>query len=137
MSGPEKTACLRLDKWLWAARFFKTRQLAVEAINGGKVHLNGRRTKPGKEVCEGARLRIHKGSLEWDIQVMQIPKQRRPASEAILFYQETEESIQQRKALVEERRRSSRSGERVRGGRPSKRNRRMIQRFIGKENSST
>ncbi|MEJ1389758.1 MAG: RNA-binding S4 domain-containing protein, partial [Candidatus Sedimenticola sp. (ex Thyasira tokunagai)] len=60
MSGGESSQSLRLDKWLWAARFFKTRQLAVEAINGGKVHLNGQRTKPGKEVKPGNRLEIHK-----------------------------------------------------------------------------
>ncbi|MES9937853.1 MAG: RNA-binding S4 domain-containing protein, partial [Sedimenticola sp.] len=87
---------LRLDKWLWAARFFKTRQLAVEAINGGKVHLNGQRTKPGREVKPGSQLRIHKGSLEWDITVRQIPKQRRPASEAVNFYEESEQSRQRR-----------------------------------------
>ena len=58
---------MRLDKWLWAARFFKTRQLACEAINGGKVHLEGQRTKPGKEVRVGNRLSIHKGSLAWDL----------------------------------------------------------------------
>ena len=70
----------RLDKWLWAARFFKTRQLAGEAINGGKVHLNGQRTKPGKEVRAGSQLRIHKGSLEWDIEVRVLATQRRPAA---------------------------------------------------------
>ena len=76
MSHIEK---VRLDKWLWAARFFKTRQLAAEAINGGKVHLNGMRTKPGKEIKEGSKLRIHKGSLELDIEVRVLATQRRPA----------------------------------------------------------
>lgn len=136
MNGPVNPESLRLDKWLWAARFFKTRQLAVEAINGGKVHLNGKRTKPGKEVREGSRLRIHKGSLEWDILVKQIPKQRRPAAEAVLFYQETAESIERRRALVEERRRSSSLADRTHRGRPSKRDRRLIQRFTGKENQT-
>ena len=136
MSESQRSETLRLDKWLWAARFFKTRQLAVEAINGGKIHLNGRRTKPGKEVREGTRLRIHKGPLEWDILVTEIPKQRRPASEAMHFYQETEQSLQQRKALLEERRQLNRSGGRAHGGRPSKRDRRMIHRFTAKENQS-
>lgn len=133
MGTAERSESLRLDKWLWAARFFKTRQLAVEAINGGKVHMNGQRTKPGKEVREGSRLRIHKGSLEWDILVTHIPKQRRPAAEAVLFYQETERSIEQRKVLVEERRRMARSDDRMHRGRPSKRDRRMIHRFTGRE----
>ena len=76
--------------------FFKTRSLAVAAITGGKVHLNGMRTKPGKEVCAGSRLRIHKDSLEWSVTVMQIPRQRRPASEAVTCYQEDESSISKR-----------------------------------------
>ncbi|MCG8426168.1 MAG: RNA-binding S4 domain-containing protein, partial [Chromatiales bacterium] len=101
MTEKQELTSLRLDKWLWAARFFKTRQLAIEAINGGKVHLNGQRTKPGKEVKVGSRLRIHKGSLEWDITVLMIPRQRRPASEAIHFYQETTESIEKREQIIE------------------------------------
>jgi ribosome-associated heat shock protein Hsp15 len=125
---------MRLDKWLWAARFFKTRKLAVEAINGGKVHLNGQRTKPGKEIHAGSRLRIHKGSLEWEIEVKILPKQRRPASEAVLFYEEDEESINRRQRLTAELR-----DQRIAAGpqarqteKPSKRNRRMIHRFTRK-----
>jgi len=123
---------LRLDKWLWAARFFKTRQLAVEAINGGKVHLNGQRSKPGKEVQVGTRLRIHKGSLEWDIEVAGINKQRRPASEARLLYEEDEESRLRREKLVEEQR-LLKAAEPQPTHRPSKRDRRMIHRFIRAE----
>lgn len=134
MEQADQTTGLRLDKWLWAARFFKTRQLAVEAINGGKVHLNGQRTKPGKTVHPGARLRIHKGLLEWDIEIVQISRQRRPAAEAQHFYRETEHSVQQRKALVEERRQLNKTSSKTAGGRPSKRDRRMIHRFTGKEN---
>ena len=133
MIQPEQPESLRLDKWLWASRFFKTRQLAVEAINGGKVQLNGQRTKPGKEVKIGNRLRIHKGSLEWDIVVRAIPKQRRPAAEAAHFYEEDEESRERRKDLVEEQRRLKALAPRQRPAKPSKRNRRMIQRFTGKE----
>ncbi|MCF6354482.1 MAG: hypothetical protein L3J26_05170 [Candidatus Polarisedimenticolaceae bacterium] len=123
---------MRLDKWLWAARFFKTRKLAVEAINGGKVHLNGQRTKPGKEVQSGSRLRIHKGSLAWEIEVKVLPKQRRPASEAALFYEESEDSICKRQRLSAELR-----DQRIAAGpqqteKPSKRNRRMIHRFTNK-----
>ncbi len=122
---------MRLDKWLWAARFFKTRKLAVEAINGGKVHLNGQRTKPGKEISHDAQLRIHKGSLEWDIKVKVLPKQRRPASEALLFYEESNESISRRQSIAAELR-----DQRIAGPqqteKPSKRNRRMIHRFTKK-----
>ncbi|MCP3668204.1 MAG: RNA-binding S4 domain-containing protein [Gammaproteobacteria bacterium] len=128
----EAQQTLRLDKWLWAARFFKTRQLAVEAINGGKIHLNEQRTKPGKEVKIGSKLRIHKGSLEWDIEVLVIPKQRRPASEAIHFYLESDESREQRQKMTELQRLEHAAAPRPDPGRPSKRNRRMIHRFIGK-----
>ncbi|MBT8440101.1 MAG: hypothetical protein KJO91_10270, partial [Gammaproteobacteria bacterium] len=90
---------MRLDKWLWAARFFKTRQLAVEAISGGKVRMNGQRTKPGKSVDIGTELRIHKGSFEWLITVDELPKQRRPAKEAVNFYTEDPASREKREQL--------------------------------------
>ena len=124
---------MRLDKWLWAARFFKTRQLAGEAINGGKVHLNGQRTKPGKEVRIGSQLRIHKGSLEWDIVVKTLPQQRRPASEAVHFFEEDEASAQRRQQRIEEERVLRAAIPKPEGGRPSKRDRRQIHRFTGKE----
>jgi ribosome-associated heat shock protein Hsp15 len=124
---------MRLDKWLWAARFFKTRKLAVEAITGGKVHLNGKRAKPGREIRPGTHLEIHKGSFEWDITVKVIPKQRRPASEAINFYQETEESIQRREQLSEEQRRLRSNAPHSEKGRPTKRDRRHLDRFTGRE----
>lgn len=119
----------RLDKWLWAARFFKTRQLAVEAINGGKVHINGQRAKPGKTVHPGAHLTIHKGSLAWEIEIKAVCKQRRPAPEAALLYEESVESRLRRQELVRERRESG-SGATDLRGKPSKRDRRMIHRFI-------
>ncbi|MES9961989.1 MAG: S4 domain-containing protein [Candidatus Sedimenticola sp. 20ELBAFRAG] len=133
MSQPAQLESLRLDKWLWAARFFKTRQLAVEAINGGKVHLNSQRTKPGREVKVGSKLRIHKGSLEWDITVTHIPKQRRPASEAIHFYEETEESKVSREKIIEDQRLLRAAAPKLPSTKPSKRDRRMIHRFTGKE----
>lgn len=77
---------MRLDKWLWAARFFKTRQLAIEAINGGKVHANGQRAKPGKDIAVGTRLEITKEPYSWDIIVTALNAQRRPAEEAALLY---------------------------------------------------
>lgn len=127
-TNSDPSAAVRLDKWLWAARFFKTRQLAVEAINGGKVQVNGQRTKPGKTVQPGAQMIVHKGSLEWDLRVKAVSRQRRPASEALLLYEESEESRLRRQELVQKRREN---GDQMHGakGRPNKRDRRMIQRF--------
>ncbi|TVO75488.1 RNA-binding S4 domain-containing protein [Sedimenticola selenatireducens] len=133
MNEPEQAQSIRLDKWLWAARFFKTRQLAIEAINGGKVHLNGQRSKPGKNIGIGSRLTIHKDSLEWEIEVSVIPKQRRPASEAIHFYREDEASQLRRQKLIEEQRLLRASAPRPAPGKPSKRDRRMIHSFTGKD----
>jgi len=133
MSQASQPEGLRLDKWLWAARFFKTRQLAVEAINGGKVHLNGQRTKPGREVRVGTRIRIHKGSLEWDITVQQIPRQRRPASEAVHFYSESEESKTRREKMIAEEKLLRAAAPKTPVSKPSKKDRRMIHRFTGKD----
>jgi ribosome-associated heat shock protein Hsp15 len=117
---------LRLDKWLWAARFFKTRQMATDAINGGKVHLNGQRTKPGKEISVGSQLRITKHPYTWDITVIALSAQRRPAKEAALLYQETSESSSQRQAeTIRRREEIGTQPER----RPSKKDRRLIHRF--------
>jgi len=132
-SHKEAPEGMRLDKWLWAARFFKTRNLAAEAINGGKVHLNGKRTKPGREVKPGSQLIIHKGSFEWDITVEVIPKQRRPATEAKLFYSESEESIKLRQQLTEEQRRLRAVTPHSEKGRPTKRDRRQIGHFTGRD----
>lgn len=120
---------MRLDKWLWAARFFKTRQIAAEAVSGGKVHLNGQRTKPGKDVRIGSHLRIHRGSLEWDVEVMVLPKQRRPASEAVTFYEESEESRKRREKVIEAQRIERAAAPPTASSRPTKRDRRMIHRF--------
>jgi ribosome-associated heat shock protein Hsp15 len=121
----------RLDKWLWAARFFKTRPLAVEAINGGKVQVDGQRVKPGRGIRPGSRLVIHKGSLEWRIQVLALSRQRRPASEAAELYAEDEASRLKRQELVRERRETGGQAPALRG-RPSKRDRRRLADFIGK-----
>ncbi|MCF1184898.1 RNA-binding S4 domain-containing protein [Marichromatium gracile] len=118
---------LRLDKWLWAARFFKTRQLAVEAINGGKVHVEGQRAKPGRTIRPGNRLEIHKGALTWEIEVVAIDRQRRGATEAATLYVEDEASRLRRQALVHERRERGETHDRR--GRPTKRDRRQIHRF--------
>lgn len=125
---------IRLDKWLWAARFFKTRNLATEAINGGKVHLNQQRIKPAKEVHVGDELTIRTGHVERTVIVQALSKQRRPASEAALLYEETPESVQRREQAAELRHQELAS--RPRGtGRPTKKDRRVIHRFT-RENSS-
>ena len=119
---------IRLDKWLWAARFFKTRQLAIEAINGGKVHVNGHRSKPGKDIGVGTRLTITKEPYAWDIRVTAIQNQRRPAAEAALLYEETAESIAKRQE-ESSRRRDEREMGIPADSRPNKRERRLIHRF--------
>lgn len=124
VDAPER---IRLDKWLWAARFYKTRQLAVEAINGGHVHLNGKRTKPGREIQAGSHLVINKQGLEWDIEVVAVSKQRRPASEAANLYEESEESHARRQEFVAQRRAEKQAMTPAR--RPSKRDRRLIHKF--------
>ncbi len=119
---------MRIDKWLWAARFFKTRQMATDAINGGKVHLNGQRVKPGKEIGVGARLEISKDQLLWNITVTALNAQRRPAKEAVLLYEETPESLEKRQAELV-RRREEKDFNFQSDGRPDKKGRRAIHRF--------
>ncbi|MGV6808557.1 MAG: RNA-binding S4 domain-containing protein [bacterium] len=95
---------MRLDLWLWAARFFKTRALANEEIKGGKVHLNDQRVKPSHLVKIGDELIITRGQDTFTVIVQGINPKRRPAKEAILLYQETEESQVQREKAAEQRR---------------------------------
>jgi len=123
----------RLDKWLWAARFFKTRRLASEAISGGKIHLNGQRIKPAKEVKAEDQLSIHKDSYSWDVSVIFLNNQRRPASEARLMYAESEESIARREKELQKRRDIKLFSPSIDEGRPSKKQRRQIHRFKRKE----
>ena len=120
---------MRLDKWLWAARFFKTRALASEAVEGGKVHLNGQRTKPGKDLRVGSQLQIHKGGLEWHIEVRVLPTQRRPASEAREFYTEDDASHQRREDAVARLRAARQARPLQTPSKPNKRDRRLIHRF--------
>lgn len=120
---------MRLDKWLWAARFYKTRALAAEAIEGGKVHLNGQRSKAGKAVRIGSRVDISKGPLQWQIEVSVIPRQRRPASEAREFYNEEEASRLRREQVLADQRATRVAMPLQTPSKPSKRDRRLIQRF--------
>jgi ribosome-associated heat shock protein Hsp15 len=118
----------RLDKWLWAARFFKTRKLATDAITGGKVHLNGQRTKPGKDIHVGSKLEVVKEPYQWEFEVLILNKQRRPAAEATLMYQESQQSIEIRQAesIIQRERREHFS---TKDERPTKKQRRQIHQF--------
>ena len=128
MTKPYTEDRVRLDKWLWAARFFKTRRLAKEAIEGGKVQCAGKRVKAAKEIAMGETLTIRQGLDAKDIVVTALSEQRRGAPEAALLYEETEAS----KALRNERAADRKAGS---GGfvpsdhKPSKKERRQIHRF--------
>lgn len=119
---------VRIDKWLWASRFFKTRGLALEAVNGGKVHLNGQRVKPARHVKVGDQLTIHRGPYEFVVDVQGISDKRGPAKVAQQLYQETEASREAREQATEQRRISENQVPRPRK-RPNKRDRRHIIRF--------
>lgn len=121
---------LRIDKWLWAARFYKTRSLAARAVEGGKVKLNGERTKPGKGVRPGDRLELRSGELQWLVEVRAVSARRGPASEAAKLYAEDRESSSRREHMLLIRRAGPHPAHGTHG-RPTKRNRRMIQRFTG------
>jgi ribosome-associated heat shock protein Hsp15 len=126
-SGAER---LRIDKWLWAARFFKTRSLAAEAVEGGKAHLNGVRVKPAKTVSIGDTLEIRIGPFQYIVVVCGLSPRRGPASEAAKLYRETVESRSAREALAAQLKAEAIHGE-ERQGRPTKRDRRHIVRFTG------
>ncbi|MGL9720738.1 ribosome-associated heat shock protein Hsp15 [Symbiopectobacterium sp.] len=91
---------IRLDKWLWAARFYKTRAVAREAIDGGKVHYNGQRTKPSKLVELDAEIKLRQGNDERTVLVSALSSQRRLAPEAQLLYRETEQSVEKREKVA-------------------------------------
>jgi ribosome-associated heat shock protein Hsp15 len=93
---------VRADKWLWAARFFKTRSLAMQAIQGGKVHVNGERVKPARRLVTGDRLTVQKGPYRYAITVERLSLQRRPAEETRALYSESDESVQERQDLSAE-----------------------------------
>jgi ribosome-associated heat shock protein Hsp15 len=125
LSDDEK---VRLDRWLWAARMFKTRTLAVEAIDGGKVHLNGRRAKRAKTIKPGDQLRIRKGPYEYHLVVRALSVRRGPATEAEKLYEETSESRAAREQMATQMKASAPVAFRGKG-RPTKKERRDISRF--------
>ena len=125
---------VRLDKWLWAARFFKTRSVAANAAAGGKIQLNGERVKPAKLVRVGDQLVVRTGPYQWVVTVAALSERRGPASEAQQLYAETEQS-----RLAREQEAAQRKAERLAApafakGRPSKRDRRRIIKFTQENN---
>lgn len=121
----EEEGKLRVDKWLWAARFFKTRRLAVEAIDSGKVLVNETRAKPAKAVAVGDMLDIRVGHNRFEVEVLGLSGRRGPAPEAQKLYRETDESKARREAIAAERRSQPQPSFK---GRPTKRDRREIEK---------
>jgi ribosome-associated heat shock protein Hsp15 len=123
---------VRLDKWLWAARFFKTRALASEAVDGGKVELNGEKPKRAKQVRPGDRLRLRLGPYEHLLTVRAVSERRGPASVAATLYEEDPEG-QRRRELLAEQHRLARPAFDFGEGKPSKKQRRDIRRIRGQD----
>ncbi|MFM9969464.1 MAG: RNA-binding S4 domain-containing protein [Burkholderiales bacterium] len=126
MSEPAER--LRFDKWLWAARFFKTRSLAAQAIEGGRAKLNDARVKSSHDVKRGDAVTVRVGELEWTVTVEALSDKRGPASVAALLYSEGEESRAKRELMLAMRRAGPKPDPNARG-RPTKRDRRLIHRF--------
>ncbi|MBA2238381.1 MAG: RNA-binding protein [Lysobacter sp.] len=124
-SGSSEIFVVRLDQWLWAARFYKTRGLAREAIEGGKVEVGAQRAKPARPVRLNDALRVTRGEETFEVVVAGISDKRGPASEAQTLYVESSESIAERQRLREERI-AQRTGYRAPDGKPDKRARRLI-----------
>jgi ribosome-associated heat shock protein Hsp15 len=125
-AGPDR---VRIDKWLWAARFFKTRSIAADAISGGKVELNGERTKPAKLLQVGDEVRLRLGPYEHIVLVRGLSERRGPATDAMRLYEETPASIAARAKHAEQLRMAPAAFVYEEKGRPTKRDRREIERF--------
>jgi len=122
---------VRMDKWLWAARFFKTRSMAARACELGRIESNGNQAKPAREVRVGDRLRIRNDSGDFQVEVLALSEMRGPAAVARTLYLETEASRELRMKVADERKATALSGD-WREGKPSKRDRREIGRLRGR-----
>jgi len=118
---------LRLDKWLWAARFYKTRAIAKQAIEGGKVQCDGSRSNPSKEIEAGMEIKLRQGFDDKIVIVKALCEKRRGAPEAELLYQETEESIKHRQSMADQRK--AQPSHWPPSSKPNKKDRRLIHRF--------
>ncbi|MFA7438039.1 RNA-binding S4 domain-containing protein [Castellaniella sp.] len=123
---------MRLDKWLWAARFFKTRSLAVQAITAGRVLVNDQASKPAREVTMGDAISVHKPGFDVTVQVRGLSPVRGPAPKAALLYAETVESKARRERLAEQKRLAPEPGWEYEAGRPTKRDRRKMDEWRGR-----
>jgi ribosome-associated heat shock protein Hsp15 len=121
---------MRLDKWLWAARFYKTRSLAQQAIEAGRVRLAGERVKPSREVKPGDLLALRIQDLEWEVAVRRLSERRGPAAEARLLYEETQTGRTAREAQLAQRK-LARAPTFDAGGRPTKQDRRALRKLRG------
>lgn len=123
---------VRIDKWLWAARFFKTRSLASQAVSGGHAALNGNKVKPARVVQVGDMLVIRQGFLEFTVRIVALSEQRGPAAVARTLYEETEASLAKREQVLAERKAMNLQGNQP-DRRPNKQERRKIRQFLKKE----
>ncbi|HEX6137873.1 MAG TPA: RNA-binding S4 domain-containing protein [Casimicrobiaceae bacterium] len=128
-AGPAKAVAgrVRIDKWLWAARFYRTRGLAALAVDSGQVRVNGARVKPAHPVRTATRVTIRKQDLAWDVEVLDTSERRGPAPQALKLYRETAESAAARERLLAERGAARAAAA---PGRPTKRNRRRLEDFL-------
>jgi len=133
MSHPDDSDRLRLDKWLWAARFFKTRSLATDAVAGGKVEVNGERAKPAKALKEGDEVRLRLGPYEHILIVRDLSGRRGPASVAQTLYEETAESRAARERLAAQLKMAPATFVFEEKGRPTKKDRRDLSSFIDRK----
>jgi ribosome-associated heat shock protein Hsp15 len=133
MSHPDDSDRLRLDKWLWAARFFKTRSLAADAISGGKVEVNGERAKPAKALREGDEVRLRLGPYEHILIVRELSGRRGPATVAQTLYEETQASRDERARLATQLKMAPAAFVYEDKGRPTKKDRRDLSSFIDRK----
>lgn len=127
---PSQLQTVRIDKWLWAARFFKTRSLATEAVDGGKVKVNGQRVKPAKDVRPGDAVEVHVGEYVWELTVKALADRRGSADVARTLYDESEASRVRRQAQMAQRKVYVEPAAEMHG-RPTKKDRRAMRRFTG------
>lgn len=123
---------MRLDKWLWAARFYKTRSLAAQEIGKGRVSVNDAPAKPAREIMPGDSIRVRKDDPEIEVQVRALSGARGPAPVARLLYEETPESVARREAALQQRRVAPEPAIGIEAGRPTKRDRRMLNQLRGR-----
>jgi len=128
LSTPASTR-QRVDKWLWAARFYKTRSLAAQAIDAGHVRVDGERVKPAHDLRVGERVSVHRSGFRWEVEVAALSDRRGGAADAALLYRETAQSIEARAQAMQQRK-AALAAEPRWSGRPTKRNRRKLADFL-------